>query len=140
MKDKKYLQVGDHCLYIVEHKGTAHNICNLKHSVPQEIPIAFYNGSNCDYHFMIKVLYRRKYRKIHKFCSSNRKWRKNTKIYLSYYNLLLATHLWQAHYQILSIIFLKECKYRHHDKNVKLLELNISTATIFLNIQTLKMT
>ena len=79
MKDKKYLQVGDHCLYIVEHKGTAHNICNLKHSVPQEIPIAFYNGSNCDYHFMIKVLYRRKYRKIHKFCSSNRKWRKKYK-------------------------------------------------------------
>ena len=30
------------------------------------------------------------------------------KIYLPYYNLLIAQDLWQAHYQILPIIFLKE--------------------------------
>ena len=30
------------------------------------------------------------------------------KIYPIYYNLLIAKDLWQAHYQILSIIFLKE--------------------------------
>ena len=30
------------------------------------------------------------------------------KIYLNYYNLLIAQDLWQAHYQILSIISLKE--------------------------------
>ena len=30
------------------------------------------------------------------------------KIYLTYYNLLIAQDLWQAHYQILSIISLKE--------------------------------
>ena len=30
------------------------------------------------------------------------------KIYISYYNLLKLQDLWQAHYQILSIIFLNE--------------------------------
>ena len=30
------------------------------------------------------------------------------KIYLTHYNLLIAQDLWQAHYQIFSIIFLKE--------------------------------
>ena len=33
-----------------------------------------------------------------------------------------------------------KCKYRHDDKNkVKLAELNLNIATIFLNTQTLKM-
>ena len=32
------------------------------------------------------------------------------KIYLKYYNLLILHDLWQAHYQSLSIIFLKEFK------------------------------
>ena len=31
-----------------------------------------------------------------------------TKQYLTYYNLMIAQGLWQAHYQILSIIFLKK--------------------------------
>ena len=34
--------------------------------------------------------------------------KKLQKIYLTYYNLLIVQDLWQAHYQILSIIFLKE--------------------------------
>ena len=29
---------------------------NLKYSVPKKIPIAFYNGSNYDYHFIMKRL------------------------------------------------------------------------------------
>ena len=33
-----------------------HTICNLKYSVPEKIPVAFHNGSNYDYHFIIKVL------------------------------------------------------------------------------------
>ena len=33
-----------------------HIIFNLKYSVPKEIPIVFHNGSNYDYHFMIKEL------------------------------------------------------------------------------------
>ena len=29
-------------------------LCNLKYSVPKQIPVAFHNGSNYDYHFIIK--------------------------------------------------------------------------------------
>ena len=31
-------------------------MCDLKYSVPKKIPIAFHNGSNYDYHFIIKEL------------------------------------------------------------------------------------
>ena len=60
------------------------------------------------------------------------------KIYLTYYNLLIVQDLWQAHYQILSIIFLKEFIELNVNtdmmtKNVILAELNISIATVFLN-------
>ena len=45
----------------------SHSICNLKYSVPKKNPVAFYNGSNYDYHFIIKTIYlfRRKYRELH---------------------------------------------------------------------------
>ena len=33
-----------------------HSICNLKYNVPKKIPIVFHNGSNYDYHFIIKEL------------------------------------------------------------------------------------
>ena len=62
----------------------------------------------------------------------------------TYYNLLIVQSLWQAHYQILSTIFLKELITLNVNKdtlikNVKLVELNINVATIYLNTQTLKM-
>ena len=70
--------------------------------------------------------------------------KKLQRIYLTYYNLLIAQDLWQAHYQILSIIFLKEfieLNVNSHMmiKNVKHVELNLSIVTVFLNIQVLKM-
>ena len=55
-KDKKYCKVRDHCHYIGQFKGAAHSICNLKYSVPKKIPVVFHNGSNYDYHFIIKEL------------------------------------------------------------------------------------
>ena len=66
------------------------------------------------------------------------------KIYLTYYNLLMVQDLWQAHYQILSIIFLKEFIELNVNtdmmiKYVKLVEFNISIVTEFLKTQTLKM-
>ena len=69
--------------------------------------------------------------------------RKLQKIILKYYNLLLVQDLWQAHYQMVSIIFLKEFIKLNENtdtmiKNVKLTELNISTATVYLNRQILK--
>ena len=70
--------------------------------------------------------------------------KKLQKIYLTYYNLLIVQNLWQAHYQILSIIFLKEFIELNVNtdmmmKYVKLVEFNISIVTEFLKTQTLKM-
>ena len=56
MKDKNYGKVRDHCHFMGEYRGVAHSICNLKYSVPKRGLIVFYNGSNYDYHFIIKVL------------------------------------------------------------------------------------
>ena len=49
-KEKFYRKVRDHCHYTGECRGVAHGICNLRYSVPKEIPIAFHNRSNYDYH------------------------------------------------------------------------------------------
>ena len=56
LKDEKYRKVRNHCHYTWEYRGAAHNICNLKYSVPNKILIVFHNGSNYDYHFIIKGL------------------------------------------------------------------------------------
>ena len=66
------------------------------------------------------------------------------KIYPAYHNLLIAQELWQAHYQILLIIFLKELIELNVNtdtmiKNVRLGELNRNIATVFSNIKTLNM-
>ena len=39
-----------------EYRSSAHSICNLKFSITKEISIIFHNGSNYDYHFIIKEL------------------------------------------------------------------------------------
>ena len=79
---------------------------------------------------------------------------KSQKIYLTYSSLLRAQDLWQAHYQVLSIIFLKEwielnensIKNKKNDKkwdkklkNVELCIIRYRDCDFFLNIQTLKM-
>ena len=61
--------------------------------------------------------------------------KKLQKIYVTYYNLLKAQDLCPAHYQILSIIFLKEFIALNVNidmmiKNVKFVELNVSIATV----------
>ena len=55
-KDKKYRKVKEHCHYTGKYRGAAYSICNLKYSVPKEIPIVFHNGSNYDSHFIMKEL------------------------------------------------------------------------------------
>ena len=70
--------------------------------------------------------------------------KKLQKIYLTYYSLLIAQDLWQSHYQLLSIIFLKEFIELNVNTNmmikiVKLVELNISIATVSINTKILKM-
>ena len=55
LKDKKYCKVRDHFHYTGEYRDSVHSmLCNLKYSVPKQIPVAFHNGSNYDYHFIIK--------------------------------------------------------------------------------------
>ena len=54
--DEKHRKVRDQCHYTTEYRGSAHSTCNLKYSVPKEIPIVFHNGSNYDYHFIMKEL------------------------------------------------------------------------------------
>ena len=54
LKDNKYRKVRDNCHYTREYRGAAYSICNLKYNVPKKIPIFFHNGSNYDYHFIIK--------------------------------------------------------------------------------------
>ena len=65
-------------------------------------------------------------------------------IYLTEYILLIAQDLWKAHYQILTMIFLKEFIELNVNidtviKNVKFYYLNTSDVTVPLNLQTLKM-
>ena len=64
--------------------------------------------------------------------------KKLQKIYLTYYNYYIAQDLWQAHYQILLIAFLKEFIKLNVNmgtmiQNTKLGLLNIKIATVFSN-------
>ena len=54
--DKKNYKVRDHCHYTGKYRGAAHNICNLRHKIPKEIPVVFHNGSTYDHHLIIKEL------------------------------------------------------------------------------------
>ena len=56
VKDRKYRKVRYYCHYTEEYRGAVHSICNLKYSVPIKIGMAFHNGSNYDYCFIIKYL------------------------------------------------------------------------------------
>ena len=55
-KYKLYRKVRDHDHLTGKFRGPAHGICNLRYSVPHEIPVKFLNGSSYDYHLIIKEL------------------------------------------------------------------------------------
>ena len=50
--DKNYRKVTDHCHFTGKYRNAAHSICNLKF----KCLVVFHNGSNYDYHFIIKEL------------------------------------------------------------------------------------
>ena len=50
--NKKYHKVRDHFHYTGKFKGAAHNICNLRNKIPNEITVVFDNGSTYDYHLI----------------------------------------------------------------------------------------
>ena len=105
--DKNYRKFRDHYHYPREYRGAAHSICNFKYSVPQQDPIAFHNGSDYDYHFIIitclgentgkyitfTVMIEKEMTKLEK---------KLQKIYLTYYNLLIG--------KIYGKVFIKSCQ------------------------------
>ena len=53
-EDKNYCNARDHCHCAGEYRRAAHCTWNLKCNKPKEIPIVSHNGSNYDYHFIIK--------------------------------------------------------------------------------------
>ena len=55
-KSKNYRNVRDHCYFTGKYRGVVHSICHSKFNVIDEIPEVFHNGSNYDYHFIIKEL------------------------------------------------------------------------------------
>ena len=125
--------------------GVAHSIYNLKYSVPKKIPIAFHNGSNYDYHFIAKEL-------AEEFKKQFTCLKEKTEKYITFTvpiesevtRIYKNGDLWQAHYQILPITFLKEFGELNVNldtmiKHVKHVELNISITTVFLNTLILKM-
>ena len=106
IKDKKYHKIRDHCQYTGKYKIK----CMWKN------PTAFYNGSNFDYHFIIKelaeefdknYLFRRNSGKYMTFSvviekelgRIYKKGEEMTKNISHNYNLLIAQDLCQAHYQ-----------------------------------------
>ena len=49
-------RVRDHCHYTGRYRGAAHNICNLKYSKPNNIPVFFHNLTGYDSHLFIKKI------------------------------------------------------------------------------------
>ena len=55
-KSINYWKVRDHYHHMGKYRSAEHSICNSKFTVLNEIPVVFHNGSNYDYHFIIKQL------------------------------------------------------------------------------------
>ena len=122
--------------------------------------LVFDNGSNYDYHFIIKELAQKIFLKNACLGENSKKYitfaipiekeitriDKNGEVYiicLTCYSLLIVQDLWQVHDQISSMIVKKRFIELNVNtdtmiKNVKHVELNISIATAFSNIRTLR--
>ena len=55
-KDKNYRKARDYWHLNSKYRGAAHGVSNLRFNVPNEILAVFCNGSNYNYHFIIKEL------------------------------------------------------------------------------------
>ena len=53
-KNKNYPKVRDNCHYTKKYIGPPHSISNLKFNVANKLSVVFQNGSNYDYHFLMK--------------------------------------------------------------------------------------
>ena len=52
--DKNYKRVKNRCYHIAKNRSVAHGMCDLKCSIPKQIPVVFHDVSNYDYHIIIK--------------------------------------------------------------------------------------
>ena len=142
-----------------------HRIYNFKSSVPLKNSysfLKFYNGSTYNYHFIRKELadeFEKQFLCLEEDTEKDIAFtvpkeeevtrvhgmKKNLQqIYPADCNLLIGQYLWQTHYLLLLINFLKKfIKINVNTdliiKNVKRTELNINILTSFLNTQNIKM-
>ena len=56
LEGNKRYKVRDHCHYTGKYRGAAHNICNLRYTIPKDIPTILHNDSTYGYHFIIREL------------------------------------------------------------------------------------
>ena len=154
------IKIRDYCYYIGEYSGVEHSICNLEYSVPKNIPMVFHNGWNYDYNFIIRKL-AEELKKQFTFLGKNiekyitfaipiekeatridKNGEKITKNKFYILQFIDSVDLWQALYQVLWIIFLKEfiklnvSLVKTMIRIVKFVEVNIIIVTVFLTIET----
>ena len=55
-KDKNHQKLRGHCHFAGKYRGAGHSICNLRFDKPIAVSVVFHNGSNYDYHFIMKEL------------------------------------------------------------------------------------
>ena len=51
-----YKEVRDHCHYTGKYRGAAHSLSNRRHQEQRDMPLIIHNGSNYDFHLLIKDL------------------------------------------------------------------------------------
>ena len=51
-----YKKARDHCHYTSKYRDSAHSLCNLRYQEQRDIPVIMHNGSNYDFHLLIKDL------------------------------------------------------------------------------------
>ena len=124
MTDKNFLKLEIIFDYGGEYRGPTNRICKLKYSVTKKIPIVIHNGSNYDYHFIIKELQEEFKKQFTLFRENTEKYitftipieKKVTRIdkngeestkNISYILQVIDNARFMAHFEILSIIFLK---------------------------------
>ena len=162
LKDKKYRKVRDHCYYTGEYRDPTHSICNFKYSVPKKNPTVFQNGSNYDYHFIIKEL-GDEFEKLFTCLGENTekyitftipiekevtRIDENGEVIIEHIPYILQS-IDSARFMEISLsdlvnnfsegILKIQCEFVHDEEIVKLVKLSKRITTVFLNIETLKM-
>ena len=68
------IKIKDHCHYTGKHRGAAHSICNLEYGITTNIPMVFHNGSNYDYHFVIRESVKKFEKQFPRLGENTQKW------------------------------------------------------------------